>query len=176
MPKEFNIKRCILRSFIIALAVTIAELLPQFDIVMGIIGGTLTGPLIFILPPMFYHRLIRMEKVFDDNQQRESNTLMMAANDDNEDINLLNNARADKLHENPTKNGYGTFISQSTKFIRRQNVSLCYSGDAFICISVIIFGIIVTISSTYFNLMTASSFTDFMSPCIQNISFSFDEL
>lgn len=144
--------------------------------VMGIIGGTLTGPLIFILPPMFYHRLIRMEKEFDENVQRESSTLMMATNDDHNDINLLNNSGSEKLHENRTTNGYGTFISQSTKFIRRQNLSLCFSGDAFICISVIIFGVFATITSTYFNLMTASSFTDFRSPCIQNISFSFDEL
>lgn len=150
------------------MAVTIAELLPQFDLVMGIIGGTLTGPLIFILPPMFYRRLIGMEKDFDENNQRETNVLMMA----NSYENLLDHKSTDI----PQKNDYGTFIQQSTKFIRRQNFLLCFGSDSFICISVIIFGIVATIVSTYFNLMTASSFADFRSPCIQNISFSFDEL
>uniref|UniRef100_A0A1B0GJI0 Putative amino acid transporter n=1 Tax=Lutzomyia longipalpis TaxID=7200 RepID=A0A1B0GJI0_LUTLO len=53
--RDFTLKRCLIRSFLVGLAVIIGELLPRFDMVMGLIGGTLTGPLIFILPPLFFH-------------------------------------------------------------------------------------------------------------------------
>lgn len=40
--------------------VVLGEAVPRFDLVMGLIGGSLTGPLMFILPPLFYARLRRM--------------------------------------------------------------------------------------------------------------------
>lgn len=170
VKKDFNIKRCILRSIIVIMAVTIAELVPQFDLVMGIIGGTLTGPMIFILPPLFYRRLIRMERDYDEQIERETfNRLTIA--DSNDDI-------FNDRNEHHHLDSYGTFGKQSKRFIPRQEeILLCFCNDSVICISVIVFGLIVTITSTYFNLMTVSNnFDDFRSPCIQNISASFDEL
>ncbi|XP_031616616.1 proton-coupled amino acid transporter 3 [Contarinia nasturtii] len=175
IPRDFNFKRCILRSIIIALAVTIAELVPQFDMVMGIIGGTLTGPMIFILPPLFYRRLIRMERDFDEQNERETFNQLTIANSDDD---IFNQRDFQHRHDD----NYGTFAKQPKRYIARSDFNLCFCTDSFacdslICVSVIIFGLIVTITSTYFNLTTVlNNFDDFRSPCIQNISASFGEL
>ncbi|XP_071450963.1 uncharacterized protein mah [Hetaerina americana] len=57
ISREFNWKRCAIRSFILMTAVLLAETVPRFDLVMGLIGAALTGPLMFLLPPLFYIRL-----------------------------------------------------------------------------------------------------------------------
>jgi Transmembrane amino acid transporter protein. len=36
--------------------VLIGEFVPRFDLIMGLIGGALTGPLMFIFPPILYAR------------------------------------------------------------------------------------------------------------------------
>lgn len=152
------------------MAVTIAELLPQFDIVMGIIGGTLTGPLIFILPPLFYHRLIRMEKKFDEehHQEADSNKMMID--------NIEEHVESDDTINLQSKNGYGTFAHDPNTSIGGRKYLLCFANHSIICIAVIVFGVFATITSTYFNVMNVASVTDFRSPCIQNISWSLDEL
>lgn len=58
---DFTWKRCVVRSSVILLAVLLGEAVPRFDLVMGLIGGALTGPLMFILPPLFYARLRAMQ-------------------------------------------------------------------------------------------------------------------
>ena len=45
-----------MRSAVVFLGVAVGESVPRFDIVMALIGGTLTGPLVFILPPLIYIR------------------------------------------------------------------------------------------------------------------------
>lgn len=36
---EFSLKRCLVRSMLVGFAVLLGELVPKFDLVMGIIGG-----------------------------------------------------------------------------------------------------------------------------------------
>ncbi|RZF42776.1 hypothetical protein LSTR_LSTR016697 [Laodelphax striatellus] len=43
------------------LSLALAEMVPRFDLIMGLIGGTFMGPLMFVLPPLFYARLRAME-------------------------------------------------------------------------------------------------------------------
>lgn len=57
---DFSWRRCALRSSLVAVMVLLGEAVPRFDLVMGLIGGSLTGPLMFVLPPLFYARLRRM--------------------------------------------------------------------------------------------------------------------
>nr|XP_018916094.1 PREDICTED: uncharacterized protein LOC109043358 [Bemisia tabaci] len=57
VPRDFNWKRCVVRSSILMTAVLIGEAVPRFDLVMGLLGGALTGPLMFILPPIIHYRL-----------------------------------------------------------------------------------------------------------------------
>lgn len=161
------------------MAVIIAELVPQFDLVMGIIGGTLTGPLIFILPPLFYCRLIRMERDFDERNERDTINNAVSETNFGDDETILNDhdqQQRQQQQQKPYIDSYGTFTKQPKPIVSRSSWLFCFCNDSLLCICVIIFGIIVTITSTYFNLLTASNFDEFRSPCIQNISLSFGEL
>lgn len=46
-----------MRSFIVMTAVIIGEAVPRFDLLMGLIGALLTGPLMFLFPPLFYVKI-----------------------------------------------------------------------------------------------------------------------
>lgn len=175
----FNIRRCLIRSFIVALTVLIAAMLPKFDVVMGIIGGTLTGPLIFVFPPLFYQKIVRMEQIFDDNEiTKEYGTLMMG----NEDGALDD----DRVVVLSTKY-YGTFVKNES-ILRKSRTCLGHIcermmeicqfvySDHLLSISVIVFGVIATVASTYFNLFNVTTLKDFWSPCIHNITYSFRDL
>ncbi|CAB3374107.1 Hypothetical predicted protein [Cloeon dipterum] len=59
IPREFNWKRCLVRSSLVMLGVALGLTVPRFDLIMGLIGGALTGPLMFIFPPLFYLHLSR---------------------------------------------------------------------------------------------------------------------
>ncbi|CAI6367266.1 unnamed protein product [Macrosiphum euphorbiae] len=63
IPKEFNRRRCVLRSCIVMLAVTIGEAVPRFDLLMGLVGALLTGPLMFLLPPLFYIKIRSLRRL-----------------------------------------------------------------------------------------------------------------
>lgn len=58
---DFNKKRCVLRTFLTLLALLLAESVPKFELVMSLIGATLTGPLMFIFPPLIYVKLLSMK-------------------------------------------------------------------------------------------------------------------
>jgi len=45
------------------LAVTIGEAVPRFDLLMGLIGALLTGPLMFLLPPLFYIKIRSLRRL-----------------------------------------------------------------------------------------------------------------
>lgn len=51
-----------MRSAVILLSVVVGESVPRFDIVMALIGGSLTGSLVFILPPLIYSRMLTLKK------------------------------------------------------------------------------------------------------------------
>ncbi|KAL1131376.1 hypothetical protein AAG570_010993 [Ranatra chinensis] len=54
---KFNWKRILVRTLLTLLGVAIAEAVPRFDLIMGLVGGSLTGQLMFIFPPLIYARL-----------------------------------------------------------------------------------------------------------------------
>lgn len=58
---EFGWKRCLIRSAIVFLGVAVGESVPRFDIVMVLIGGSLTGLLVFIFPPLLYSKIIALK-------------------------------------------------------------------------------------------------------------------
>ncbi|XP_073982626.1 uncharacterized protein isoform X2 [Rhodnius prolixus] len=53
----FGWKRCLLRTAVMMITVLLAEAIPRFDLIMGLIGGALMGQLMFIYPPLMYRRL-----------------------------------------------------------------------------------------------------------------------
>lgn len=157
-----------------ALTVLFAELLPKFDLIMGIIGGTLTGPLIFILPPLFYRKMTRLEQAFNDIEiTKEFGTIMMG----NEDGSLDD----DKVIIMSTKY-YGTFaknenfFKKGKCFLARQwmnvkGVLFFIYSDSLLSILVVVFGLVATLASTYFNVFNVTSLKDFWSPCFTVLDF-----
>uniref|UniRef100_A0A182PA47 Amidase domain-containing protein n=1 Tax=Anopheles epiroticus TaxID=199890 RepID=A0A182PA47_9DIPT len=164
--RDFTIKRCIIRSTLVWLGVLIAEILPRFDLVMGIIGGTLTGPLIFILPPLFYQRMLELEKIYSQELKRSYSTESSQVSEDpleDSDIETLGDTR---------RSWYGSIGSQASslsmvkvrttvkKWIELLGVrckELCHFmySDCILAGSVIVFGIAATLASTYYNMFDA---------------------
>lgn len=155
--RDFSLKRCIIRSSLMGLAVLIGELLPRFDVVMGLIGGTLTGPLIFILPPLFYTKMLRMEKEFD------------AVNDNsNKDVTGKKRSYGAVLETVPELN----FEKGKTwaKNCRSWMVRF-FRSDCVLSGAVITFGLVATFTSTYFNIIDGlDNFQQLWTPCILNIT------
>lgn len=150
-----------MRSSIIGLGVLIAEILPKFDVVMGIIGGTLTGPLIFILPPLFYRRICRMERRFDERKRSDTTDDVMMGNEDGHE---------DRINLNALHGTYGTFAHELSMHAHRKSAFADTFIDSTLSAFVILFGVIATLASTYFNLSQVSSFKDFWTPCIYNMT------
>ncbi|XP_076235613.1 solute carrier family member mahogany isoform X2 [Calliopsis andreniformis] len=59
--RTFGWKRCAVRSAVVFLGVAVGESVPRFDIVMALIGGSLTGPLVFVLPPLMYSKAMALK-------------------------------------------------------------------------------------------------------------------
>lgn len=178
---EFNLRRCLVRSVLLAAAVVIGELVPRFDLVMGVIGGTLTGPLIFVLPPLFYSKIVKLESEYDRELARFRRNRTTLDDDDSE--------------ETTTTGSYGTFVADSgpagsdvrvwTQPRLRggrwcTNASKCVwdwlCSDGALSFSVIVFGLTATAASTYFSAVHITTLKEFWSPCIHNISYSFRDL
>lgn len=124
---------------------------------MGVIGGTLTGPLIFILPPLFYTKMLQLEKI---HQEEETIALMS------------------EYHTRSTEYGAVQVSMQDDyKFINIfvRGVKRIVKSECTLSIVVIIFGICATLASTYYNIIDFKGF-QFWSPCIQNISLSYELL
>uniref|UniRef100_A0A182K3C3 Amino acid transporter transmembrane domain-containing protein n=1 Tax=Anopheles christyi TaxID=43041 RepID=A0A182K3C3_9DIPT len=164
--RDFTIKRCIIRSTLVWLGVLIAEILPRFDLVMGIIGGTLTGPLIFILPPLFYQRMLELEKIYSQELKRSYSTESSQVSED-----PLEDSDTETLGET-RRTWYGTIGSQGSslsmvqvrdtlqKWVAMLGVrckELCHFmySDCILAGSVIVFGIAATLASTYYNMFDA---------------------
>lgn len=165
IPNDFNARRCVLRTLVVAIAVFIAEIVPKFDLVMGVIGGSLTGPLIFILPPLFYRKISSMEHSF--HRLRE--------NSKGDDI-MMGKYEEETLDDSGSRSLYGTFSDSLTSLVRSARYSFFNSErnwmDSILSVCVISFGLIATLASTYFNARNAAVWTDSWSPCISNISFA----
>ncbi|CRK90026.1 CLUMA_CG003751, isoform A [Clunio marinus] len=163
ISSHFNFKRCIIRSIFVWLAVLLGELIPKFDLVMGVIGGTLTGPLVFILPPLFYTKMLKLEKRFD-KRMFESSPLA----DFNDTESLLKSSL------------YGT-INSPVRRIKGYNPKAAIKkayyflhSECVLSSLVISFGVAATLTSTFYNFLDIKSLDEFWSPCIQNISLSYE--
>ncbi|KAL6256177.1 hypothetical protein P5V15_012293 [Pogonomyrmex californicus] len=62
VQRTFGWKRCAMRSAIVLLSVVVGESVSRFDIVMALIGGSLTGTLVFVLPPLIYTRVLALKE------------------------------------------------------------------------------------------------------------------
>lgn len=152
------------------MAVIIGELVPRFDIVMGLIGGTLTGPLIFILPPLFYNKILKLESLHDSEVLRQKRLERIIDDDSEDDDGLTVGTYGTFKNRSGAMNSVET-ISKSCCGILFKYFKLLYS-DCVLSISVILFGLGATFASTYFNIANVSAVKEFWSPCIFNTSYS----
>lgn len=173
--REFSFKRCVIRSSLVGCAVLIGEILPRFDVVMGLIGGTLTGPLIFILPPMFYTKMLQLEREHDEAEARSTTH-------DDESFRLLREQQTRRKLR-----GYGALLDTippgvefkggSSAQYFKHTVAIIWNvirSDCILSLAVILFGLVATFTSTYYNIFDGlDNFDDMWSPCIVNISKSF---
>ncbi|XP_063703827.1 uncharacterized protein LOC134833442 [Culicoides brevitarsis] len=174
--RDFSFKRCVIRSALVALAVILGELLPRFDVVMGLIGGTLTGPLIFILPPLFYTKILKMEREFDEERATVRELRDVSASTDDEQVFKRVQKEVKEKYS-----GYGAIMSVVPEMSVEENSSVwkssCHAfynvlkSDCLLSIAVIFFGLIATFTSTYFNVFDGlDNFDQIWSPCILNIT------
>lgn len=155
----FNPKRCILRTILTILAIVIAESVPRFDLVMSLIGGTLTGPLVFILPPMMYVKIMSLERRSEEPSTMESFTNIV--------FTKIQEAKVTPTYTETT------FRPKLPNFKDRFNSCLLSRYiETGLCYFIVIASVVLTLSTTYFNVISAISYSDFSKPCIYNISTS----
>lgn len=77
---------------------------------------------------------------------------------------------ADKINLNAVHGTYGTFTRDLSTYAKHENIITDHFIDSTLSAFVIIFGVIATFASTYFNLLNVSGFKDLWTPCIYNIT------
>ncbi|XP_051165486.1 uncharacterized protein LOC127284204 [Leptopilina boulardi] len=234
IQRSFGWKRCALRSAIVFLGVAVGESVPRFDIVMSLIGGTLTGPLVFILPPIIYIRLLSLKKhaagrlstpniyssyrresqqeilyepkahsqsiyygfpdgnknpyryayIYYDKEQQNSTELTDVDDDDDNDV-LQPGFSKDDLQLTCKKTNDRPILIEASRINRRRRVISVeepgglrnywnfFNSFGYI---VIIFGILITVSSTYINVKNTIRYVTFTPPCIFNVTSAFTTL
>lgn len=140
IAREFNHRRCIIRTVLIILAIVLAESVPRFDLVMSMIGGTLTGPIVFVLPPLFFIRMHKIKKEYEKTLKEEAvvnlDSTLPTKEDSNEDGPII------------TGNKLEIVISAA----------------------VMIFGFFGIAATTYVNIVNTIQYASFSRPCIYNLT------
>ena len=219
-----------MRSAVVFLGVAVGESVPRFDIVMALIGGSLTGPLVFILPPLIYIRArglieknvgqISTPEVFSSSQRQSSyetssdprihsqsvyhgfldeNTdphrySYAYFEDDEDDAELTDledefknegfskqdlKLRKQKVDDQPVlleankiiqRRRKVMFVAEPRGFKRYCNPQRLTDWFGY---SVVILGVLITLSSTYININNTIKFVRFTPPCIVNATAAF---
>lgn len=155
------------------LLVLIGEMLPRFDLVMGLLGGLLTGPLTLMFPPLMYRKFRSM--LAEQRNQKENERLMQTA----DETTLLIPVTQEK-ESNANAPWMFTKSKQRfnfQRFLKKHFFSLYVNLDegelsmleSFIIFSIVGLGIAATISATYFSLRGAVWSSQFLPPCIIDV-------
>ncbi|XP_076619157.1 solute carrier family member mahogany isoform X1 [Colletes latitarsis] len=229
IQRSFGWKRCALRSAIVFLGVAVGESVPRFDIVMALIGGSLTGPLVFMLPPLMYSKAVALKarsmrtltpEVYSGAERRRSIGDDITADprihsrsvyygvlsmpkieydrysyvyyDDldeefDEVVGYENDSRnRGEINEEylMTRQNHNTepiFVDASRPFKTYRRIAISEelaSKEVVNCTFrkwhnwfgylIVLFGIVVTISSTYINIKNTVRYVQFTPPCIVN--------
>lgn len=220
-----------MRSAIVFLGVVIGESVPRFDIVMALIGGSLTGPLVFVLPPLMYSkavalkaRYIRMStpEIYSGSERRAStgsvsidpkihsrsiyygilgvtkthpHRYSYIYYDDSSDEYDTSSDYADREGDTSSKQELNEFLMRRSRekpvFLdasrpyrtRRRAEGLLPEStpstklrcnfqevNNWMGYLIVLFGIVITLSSTYINIKNTIRYVRFTPPCIVNAS------
>lgn len=159
---DFSLKRVAVRTSVVALQVIISEFLPSFDALMDIVGGTITGPLVFILPPLLYRRMVQLERC----HQRIATEAAYGS------LPL-------DLNYEPM-DGPPPHFDRSSRRTLAAMWEICWlhtvytfnrlQCDLSLSMGVLIFGILATFFSTYLNLFELNQLFTNNSPCFGNVT------
>nr|XP_003704137.1 PREDICTED: uncharacterized protein LOC100883108 [Megachile rotundata] len=229
IQRTFGWKRVALRSAVVLLGMAVGESVPRFDIVMALVGGSLTGPLVFVLPPLIYSKAIALKvrsmrpstpEVYSNSERCQSNEFMSTdprihsrsvyygvlgvpntdyhrysyfyyndLEDEFEEIlDYDDNVPSIKKTSEQflmTKSHIGKpiFIDANRPFeVRRETIvpeepmskfkinCNFQRWNSWFSYLIVVFGIAVTISSTYINIKNTIRYVQFTPPCIMNVS------
>ncbi|XP_046980111.1 amino acid transporter AVT1B [Schistocerca americana] len=159
MPQGFGWQRALLRTALVGLAVLAAEGVPRFDLLMGLVGGALTGPLMLLLPPLVYARLRTLQ-----DQARRVPAPDYTATDDSVDETLP-----------PSLPPVGAAESGLLRATACRLLSLEGASDegplsiweTLLVSSVVVAGIAASLAATYFSMRDSINIAPFSPPCLQ---------
>lgn len=123
----------------------LGEIVPRFDLVMSMIGSTLTGPLMFILPPLFYGKLLKLKK---QTYVQDSHDIISCYDDSH------------YLKKNSLK--YDNHLVIPFEKI-----------DILLAFLIICFGIVITFVATFYNWMNVIQYAQFKPSCLINATTNF---
>ena len=114
------------------------------------------GPLIFILPPLFYTKLLQLEKIHDEEMR-----ILMLEEYMNDEDPLIKSPKYGAISDFRTERDELSLMSK----VKEKTIKF-FRSECSLSTVVIIFGIIATFTSTFFNVKDFQNFT-FWSPCIK---------
>lgn len=153
---EFNYRRCLLRTALALLSVVVAESVPKFEVVMSLIGCSLTGPLVFILPPLFYIKMLSLKREHEKKLLRECF-----------DEVICNAGEPSKIVSRYMETKFYEDMEERCKK-REEKMEEAGSDELGIglCVVIIVFGSCGTLAATYVNVVSAIDSITFSPPCI----------
>lgn len=157
-----------MRSSIVALAVFLGESVPRFDLVMGLVGSTLTGPLMFIFPPLFFLKLcylksINIKQEFSMSYKPKTSVSERERLQDGVDLSKLPLVSTESLpHKYQT---FGSYEEIYRSYVDEYNVKWY---DVLLASLVMLLGMTATVVATYSSWSDAISSATFSPPCLLN--------
>ena len=74
IPKDFNWRRCLYRTGVMAVLLLVAEVVPDFGSILDLLGGSVVTLMAFVFPPLFYMRLVDQSQQHTQCSQRTLST------------------------------------------------------------------------------------------------------
>lgn len=162
---DFSVKRVVIRTTIVALQVVISEFLPNFDALMDIVGGTITGPLVFILPPLLYRRMVQLERCHQRIATEAAYGSLPL------DLNYQPVEGPPPHFDGSARRTFAAMLEIC--WLRTVYAFNRLQCDLSLSMSVLIFGVLATFFSTYLNLFELSELFQNNSPCFGNMTKGF---
>ncbi|KAJ8710668.1 hypothetical protein PYW08_009183 [Mythimna loreyi] len=169
IPRDFCFQRCLIRSSIVALGVILAESVPRFDLVMGLVGSTLTGPLMFICPPVFFLKLCYMKSKIDSKLSVKRNGTQNGGIKNGSQNGAYQNGDLSKspLLLDALQTKYKTFTEHVID-LKEENEYAIKWYDVVLALIVMTIGIVATIVATYSSWSNSIAYATFSPPCLMN--------
>ncbi|XP_014239846.1 amino acid transporter AVT1E-like [Cimex lectularius] len=178
IPVGFGWRRCFLRSGVVLGAVFLAEIVPRFDLIMGLIGGALMGQLMFVFPPLLYARLRSLQAQFKARllpryfpigygsiREIATDRAWIVGNHARVDLSMEDHLDKPHLFQRRTEQDRNSILPFVD--LQGEQVSIV---EKISNVLLIIFGVLATLLSTYYTLKGTIEYADFTPSCITNVT------